>query len=68
MCKKDSSFSGLEVPASQNGIKNVNHLFYLGEIYTSMACGSGPGNVHSEYLKVASTTEKFNFAATKTKV
>lgn len=49
MYKKGSSFSGLEVHASQNRIKNATYLFFCwGEIYTAVFYGPGPGNACSE--------------------
>lgn len=67
--KKDSSFSGLEVHASWNRIKNVNYLFvYSGEFYTSMACGLGPGNACSEASRSYRMAEKLNFAAPKIRI
>jgi len=53
MYKKDSSFSGLEVHASQNSMKNATYLFfYLGDIYTSVAYDPGPGNACSEVSQI----------------
>lgn len=64
MCKKSSSFSGLEVHISQNRTKKAVCIFFIWVKFTTAWLMTLALEIYVwRCLKVTNTTEKLNFAA-----